>query len=353
MGSSSRRAAALALVVAGAATAAMPAGADEAAPLPTSCAGMSFTDPAGDQKVNMVPLSGGIADQIPKPQKAKDNVDIIGGFLRYVTEGDKNVLTANLVVTDLTAGSETGASGLMYTFGWTQDGATRFVQATVPNSGDPAFTYGTNSTSGYDTEGETTGKLHMGKNGVVSIVIPVQAMGMANKSLTLTNASAANLYEAEGRGFFPENDAGPDNRQGKAFKVAPCAEAGTPTQAGPTVPQVPVAVPDTGTPAPTGVSTLNLKVIASKLSARKLKRARSVSVKLSSGEAITGLTASLRKGSRTLAKGSLASLSGTGTMKLKLARKAKLRKGTYSLVLKGTNAAGQAASAVVSLRVAK
>ena len=348
-----KRAAALALVAAGSLVA-MPAGAEEPAPTPTTCAGMSFVDPAGDQKVNMLPVSGGIADQIPKPAPAKDNVDIVGGFLRYAPDAaGNNVLTANIVVTDLKVETETGASGLVYTFGWTQDGATRYVMAVVPTSGAPVFTYGTNGTSGYTTEGETTGKLFMGKNGVVSIAVPVDKMKMANKTLSLTNAGAANQYSGGGRSFFPENDGAPDGGDGKSFKVVPCAQAGTPTQAGPTVP-LPMTAPAAPTStAPTGPATLNLKVTAPRLSARKLKKARAVAFKLSAGEAITGLSAQLRKGSRTVARGSLASLSGSRSLKLKLARKGVLKKGTYSLVLKGTNALGQVATAAVSVRVSK
>ena len=356
--------------LAAAAVAVAPVGAQQnQPPTPTSCAGMSFSDPPGDQKVNVVPLSGGIADSIPKPQKAKDNVDLVGGFLRYTPDaGGKNVLTANIIVTDLQPGTESGASALMFTFGWTQEGATRYVQATVDATLKGTYAYGTNSTSGYTKEGDTTGTLYPGKNGVVSIVIPVDKMSMANKTISLTNASAANFYTAGGRGFFPENDGAPDDGAGKSFKVVPCAEAGQPTTPQPVNGGTPP--PSEGTPppqqqqpppsnqpqqppAPAGPATLNIQVTAPKLSAKKLKRAKSVRFKLKAGERITDLTATLAKGSKKVASGRLAEINGDGTLKLKRARRAKFKKGTYTLRLSGVTAAGQRADSTVQVRVKK
>ena len=136
----------------------------------------------------------------------------------------------------------------------------------------------------------------------------------------------------------------------------PCAETGTTTPVSGT-PAGGTTPPATTAPAPpTGPATLDLKVTAPKLSARKLFKRRAFAVRLQAGERITGLSAKLRKGKATLGSGKLAAVGpGVGTLKVKLTRKAakRLKKGTYQLSFSGTKSDGRTASGAVSLRVAK
>jgi hypothetical protein len=71
-------------------------------------------------------------------------------------------------------------------------------------------------------------------------------------------------------------------------------------------------------------------------------------VKLKSTEAITKLGAQLLKGKKVVGTGKLASLNGTGTLKLKL--RSKLKKGSYVLNLVGNRASGERATAAFKLK---
>src|SRR3954469_4068023 len=86
------------------------ASAEDAKPVPTSCAGMNFTDPAGDQQLSVTvttppgPLQSG--------HKTPENTDITGGFFRYAPDASgKNVLTANIQVANLDNAIDQGSSG--------------------------------------------------------------------------------------------------------------------------------------------------------------------------------------------------------------------------------------------------
>jgi hypothetical protein len=97
--------------------------------------------------------------------------------------------------------------------------------------------------------------------------------------------------------------------------------------AGPAVPTVPPApAGSTAPPPPTPAATLTLKT--TKLSARKAKKAPKV--QLTASAPVTAVSAVLKKGSKSVAKASLAKLTGTGTLTFKL--KKKLTPGTYQLV---------------------
>jgi hypothetical protein len=361
------RLAALAGACAAVTAVAGPAGAEDPKPTPTSCAGMTFTDPAGDQDLQVTVTNP--PGPIASGHKPPDNTDILGGFFRYAPDATgKNVMTANIQVANLDNAVDSGSSGATWYFYFDLGDATLSVSANLDTEGNWTYQYGNLAGAqgpGNNKDGDTTGTLYPGKDGIISIVVPTGAMKIEGKSITSPYASSRVAFRdpATGRGAVPTADDGPDNQAGKTFKVVPCAEAGSTTQVSGTTGG------DTGaggggtapgggttTPAPAGPATLDLKVTAPKLSARKLKRSRRFSVKLQAGERITGLGARLLKGKRLLGSGKLAAVGpGAGSLKVKLSKKAakKLKKGTYTLSFRGTKADGRSASGSVSLRIRK
>jgi methionine-rich copper-binding protein CopC len=338
------------------ATAVAPAGADEVKPVPTSCAGLNFTDPAGDQQLSVTVLTP--PGPLESGHKTPDNTDILAGFFRYAPDASgKNVLTANIQVANLDNAIDQGSSGSTWYYYFDLGDATLQVSASLDGAGNWSYGYGNlggEEGPGNNTIGDTTGAVYPGKDGIISIVVPAAAMGIDGKTLSSPYASSRVAYRApNGSGAVPTADDGPDNQAGKTFKVVPCAEAGETTPVS-TLPSVPVVTPDLGT-APVGPATLNLKVTAPKLSARKLRKTRSFAVRLQAGEQLSGLAAKLRKGSRTVGSGKLAGVApGAGKLRVKLSRSAakKLKKGTYTLAFSATKVDGRTASGTVAIRVA-
>jgi hypothetical protein len=341
-----------ALTVATAAAATTIATAADELPQPTSCAGVTVNDPGGD--AHATTGGGGVGP-------GQDNLDLLRTFLRYAPDANgKNVLTVNMEVTNLDVKLPTGAQSIAWNFNFTHNGETKYVEARVGSDGVPLFTYGLRG-SPSTKEGDTTGKLFLGAKGIVQVVVPVGALAMEGKTITETYTTAGYV---QGAGVTATifQDRGPDGTAfGKNYKVTPCAEAGATTpvsgdgSAG-TTPQQPGGSTPGTTPPPSGPATLDLKVTAPKLSARKLKKARRFSVRLQAGEKVTGLTAKLRKGSRSVGSGRLASVGpGAGKLTIKLTRKVakKLKKGTYRLTLRGTKADGRTASGAVAVRVGR
>jgi hypothetical protein len=339
------------------ATAVAPAGADEVKPVPTSCAGMNFTDPAGDQQLSVTVLTP--PGPIESGHKTPDNTDILGGFFRYAPDASgKNVLTANIQVANLDNAIDQGSSGSTWYYYFDLGEATLQVSANLDGAGNWSYGYGNlggEEGPGNNTLGDTTGAIYPGKDGIISIVVPTGTMGIEGKTLSSPYASSRVAFRApNGSGAVPTADDGPDNQAGKTFKVVPCAEAGATTPVS-TLPSVPVVTPDVTAP-PLGPATLDLKVTAPKLSARKLRKTRSFKVRLQAGEQLSGLTAKLRKGSRTVGTGKLSALApGAGTLRVKVARSAakKLKKGSYTLAFSARKADGRSASGSVAVRIAK
>jgi hypothetical protein len=300
------------------------ASAQQANPKPTSCAGVAFTDPAGDATTT--------------PTTTRDNLDLRAGFLRYVTNASgENVLTANIQVTDLDKTLEAGAFSNIWEFRWTSGGTDQYVRLVLHSDGRVFFYYGTYAAGAdpfkgdLDTfRGDTTGRMFLGKDGIVEIVIPVAELKLDGKRLTNPHAVSKVWYTDYLLNIYAVvADSAPDNwTGGKAFDVVPCAEEGTPAR-------------------------LNLKVIIGKLSARKISKRRSLSIGLLAGEKTTALQVRLKRGKKVVATGSLAAISGKGAVKLKLKgkKKSKLKAGTYTLQLTGRNATGQVASRLVQVRI--
>ena len=342
-----------------AAAATVPARAQDAKPAPTSCAGVTITDPAGDQRLTTG--GGGLG---PGPA----NLDLQRVFFRFVPEGGKNVLTANIEITKLDKTLPTGSSSIAWHANWTLADVNYYVSARVTSGGATAYDYGTRSGAQTTSLGETTGKIIEGDLGIVQIVVPADALKLTDKTLTDTYATAG-YVQGPGTLF---SDRGPDGTAfGKNYKATPCAEGGTPTPVG-SDPTPPAGNPPAGDPPPppsgeqppsgqppapqTQPATLDLKVIAGRLSARKAKRTRSLSLRLRAGERIGSLSAKLLKGSATVGTARLKAFGpGTATLKVKLAKKAarKFKRGVYTLSFTGTKADGRTVSGSVQVSVKK
>ena len=124
-----------------------------------------------------------------------------------------------------------------------------------------------------------------------------------------------------------------------AAKPAP---AGTPAPA-----PAPGATPAPATaPAPAPGASITIK--APKLSAKKLKKVKKFVATVTSSKPVTNVVATLRAGKKVVATGKLASLSGTA--KLTLKTKGKLKAGKYTLLVQAKDgAAGVGASAPVKV----
>lgn len=271
------------------------------------CGGVSSNDATGDQAGLTV--------------SAGANYDIKSMF--FLTEGNK--VTANLGITDLNKDVPAGATDIAWYVQWTAGDETKFVKADVDTKSNVAFAYGTLANNIFSEEGETSGKFYEGKDGVISIVIPNSSITAKKLEGPIAGSySAQNVPMVGGR--LEQADAAPDEGAGKDYNAVPCAG------------------PATGATPP-----LAVKLTTKSASAKKAKK--SVSVKLTASEAVTGLSASLVKGTKTYAKGKLASADGAATLKLKV--KKKLKAGSYSLKLQGTDSAGQLRRATFKFKVKK
>jgi hypothetical protein len=196
---------------------------------------------------------------------------------------------------------------------------------------------------------------------VISIVVPKAAGAELGKELktpfAVGSASKQVLVGAvpsPTRGLSTVIDTAPDTGApgvgGKLWKVGPCpADGAVPPGSSPPPSGVPTAPPSSepqpqpqSGPAPAAGTQeqssgpLPVKVLTKK--ARQLKKGKTLVLKLSSSEPVTKLAAQLRKGTKVIAKGKLARISGNGKLKLKL--KSKLGKGKYVLDLAGSDARG-------------
>ena len=349
-----RLVAALTLLLAALVAANSPAPAQQAAKPAPQC-GVQITDPKGDHNET----TGDVDD-------ADVNLDIITGWFAYdASKGDK-ATTANLLINDLTTRVPDGATGVVWNFVWVVGEETRFVRTLVDFSGT-YYEYGTyipvsdtNPIARYQYDGTSEGSMVEGPNGVITIVVPKEAGAEAGKELKTPFATASASKQAipgavpsPTRGLSTAIDTAPDNGEpgvgGKLWKVGPCPSDGSvPAGSTPPPPGTPTAPPPNPTPPPAPAPApkpgaqsqvsgpLPVKVLTKR--AKRLKKGKRLKIQLSSSEPITKLAAQLRKGSKVVAKGKLARLSGKGTLKLKLTTK--LGKGKYVLDIAGSDARG-------------
>ena len=96
-----------------------------------------------------------------------------------------------------------------------------------------------------------------------------------------------------------------------------------------------------------------LTVSPTKASAKKIARAKRYTVKVSTTAPLTGVTGALLKGNKALATAKLARLQGSANLVLRLARKAKVKAGTHTVRVSGTDEQGRKVTTTVKVRVAR
>jgi predicted acyl esterase len=279
---------------------------DETKPA-TSCYGLAFSDPAGDQ------VPGGAGAQ----PSARENLDLLGAFFKFDAAEGAEAATVNVRVKNLSKEIPPGRTSVVWAVRLrTPESGGTTVWATVNLAGSVTYHYGHSELLVEGTyravrDGATTGAFFEGADGIVQIVLPAEAQ-IAGEVIGPPVVNAVEAVEPVpslpfrgGQWYVSDRDEGDD-----PWKVgAPCP-----------------AAPATK-PLPVNVLTKSGRVEKERLA-----------VKLRSSEAITKLDARLLKGTRSVARGSLAKLDGSGTLTLKISKKLKI--GTYVLELAGSDASG-------------
>ena len=302
---------------------------------PTPCTGeMLITDPVGDQD------PGG------------PNQDITGVFFNF--KGGK--LTANIQFTNLTKELPEDSDAGAYWYVWYTDGETRrFVKAVNADGSTITYAYGEVDPLGlgfYLPGGDTTGQFFEGPDGIVQIDIPAEAGGAAGGKLTGIVATSDNITGLNDViGINSSVDFAPDS--GTSLEASSPSVDYTATEC----PAAPPAGGTTTTPTtPTGTTPttteLPLKVTKVLDGAKKAAKKKALRLSVTASEPITDLSLSLRRSGATYASAKAASLSGTKTLKLKVLKPKKFKKGTYSLSAKGT-VAGTKRKVTLTVKVKK
>jgi hypothetical protein len=314
---------------------------DAAKPVPCTGAAL-IEDKVGDQAID--PTGTGLF-----PMDAPTNTDIKRVWLNYNPDATgKPVLTANIEIANLNKDdfpSPVNSQGGVYYYVFFNVGATGYFVKSVNIDGNTVtFQHGTiTDPSGgvlgpsvYETDGDTPGKWFEGTDGVVQIDIPESKGGKLGTSLTSVMAFVDYIQGSDDQfGFNNHVDVAPDDAspanpmEGVPYTVTAC-----PATEGP----APITGP-TGPTGPVGTTTLPLTVSKVLDGAKKAKKKKSLRLGLSTTDTITDLSLSLKakngKGA-TYASAKAASLSGNKTLKLKVLKPKKFKKGTYSLLATGT-----------------
>jgi hypothetical protein len=296
-------------------------------PMPApDCHGIQITDKAGDS-----------ANAVEPSLTGNRSSDVTAAWITYDPATKK--ATANVRVVELTLGEvDLPFDAISWEFQFSVPSGLRYVRAYQDLTGTVKFQWAEPRAVDDDQTaprigGPTTGKLFPGKDGVISIDMPLQDIGAAPGTLlkalaievrqwvslpaAVPTITALPLYS-----FAPVYD----DATGRTFALAPCEVPGP-------------------------IAKLAVKVAVPKLSARKLAKSKRFSVKLK-GTA-SRLVAQLRAGSAPDAKvvgtGKLASLKGNGKLTMKL--RAKVKKGSYVLAIGGRNADGMDAQATAKVKV--
>lgn len=272
-------------------------------------------DLAGDQRVPGAPSGNGAGAK---------NLDVTGLAFRMAPDKTgKPGLVAELSLADssdktITPGWDAHTHWIRYMVGDTQN----FVISQLNADGTWVFWSGTQGSDGFLIDGNTTGRVL--PNGVVQVDIKGKP-----KVLGMPYVDARAVKVLNGQPILAvQSDRGPDSGGGEDVEFALCPGAA-------------VASPTPGPGTTPGVTGLDV-------TAGKVKRkGKTLSVALT-GTA-TKLTAALKKGKKSVAKGKLSTLTGQGTLKLK--GKKALKRGSYALALKGVTAAGESATKTLKLKV--
>lgn len=344
---------------------------------PTPCNGLFVTDPGDDATYT----PGGSADFLGElAGPAPEQLELLNVFVNH--EGGKT--SVNLTIKNLNRevpAGLTATGGNWYYAYWLHSGRVRYVRAANTGSGDITYAFGhvTSETHGgdaqggvYNKEGDTTGSFNEGPNGVVSIVIPPEIGGKTGQVLEALGGSAETIEgEDDFAGFNHKSDTAPDEYSvsdptGPSLTVTDCPAAPSGGDGGGSTPP---PTGDTGsgsTPPPSGGGgapapvtpagpgeSLPLKAASTLGSAKKGKKKKSLTFKVTAGKPITNLRLALKppKGGVAIGSATIASLKA-GTSKVKLKVSKKLKKGKYALISSGT-VDGKTLSASQAVKVKK
>ncbi len=139
--------------------------------------------------------------------------------------------------------------------------------------------------------------------------------------------------------------------------AAPAPQPGQPGQPGQPAPGQPQPAPAPGPsqPAPAPASTTKLTIAKPKVSAKKVRKAKSISLKLTASAPVKNLQVALSTGKaskpKLVGRAAVASLSGTKTVKIRV--KGKFKRGSLRITARGTDSAGAAVTAQQTATVKK
>ena len=295
-------------------------------------------DPAGDQSYGLAGNQSGIP--------AAETVDVTGLYFHRAAGGKT---TANAVISNLSKTVPPESQGLVYRFFFTAAGTEYWAEVDVETDGAITYSYGHFDTT-LVSDGESSGQFIEGPNGVVSIEIPATHGGKSGVKF-----SEAYLLTAYSMGaFISSTDFAPDGDGRVSWNGNECGGAApAPAPGGSPTPAPAPAPGSTPPPAPKpAASTGPLQVTAkpTAIKAKKLKRLRKLALTLSSKEQLTNVVVTLKKGSKAISSGKLATLSGKGKLTLKLSKKG-LKKGAYSLLVTAQRADGTTGTVTLKLKV--
>lgn len=296
----------------------------ESVPAVPDCSGILIEDGTGDTGIQGAPIAQGA------------NNDIKAAWLRWDVVDGEPAVTVNIQVADLNKTVPAGADNVRWYFYYPgAGGETQSVLAELAG-GNFTFHYGHVGADGNAIDGTTTGRAIEGPNGILQIQFPSARVELGAR-ISDAYVQTQPLFGV----ILPTTDRAPNSGAAqKSYVMQPCPGAT------PAAPAVPVAPVTPGAPAKPANTSLPVKLAASKAK----PKGRTMAVKLSSAERCASITAKLTKGRTSYGTGKLSSLDGKGTLRLKLAKR-KLRKGTYTLTLSGTDSSGAKLKRSLRLRV--
>ena len=290
-----------------------------AADKPAPCPGQKVVnDPPGDAFV-------GLAGLVNTPLAADPSADFTKFWFYRDVEG---TTTANVSVVNLTPGAPPPSLGLVYRFFYSAKGTDHFLEADIAADGSATYVYGHTETTGPLTvDGDTTGTLTPGADGVVSIKIPSGAGGA--EGVKFSGAYVLSAYNLgaviAATDFAPDGGStGPTSWDG-AICGGPLGGAAS------------------------GDLQLTVKPTALKArTAKKGAKAKKTTFSLTATEALSDVVAKLKKGSKVLGTAKLKSIADKGKVSFKLKS---LKKGKYTLAFTAKRADGSSGKLTVPITV--
>jgi hypothetical protein len=310
---------------------------DDTKPAP-ACYGMAFTDKKGDT-----------ASQAPGAQPGgRENLDLLGGFYKYdATKGD-DATTFNIQIANLSTDIPQGATAVSWYISYGSEAGDPWLRAVTDFTGVVSYETGHYEIVGPQTQsvrdGSTNGAFFEGPDGVIQIVYPKDGPGKPGTTLKTAGVTA---YEA--RQVLPAASPTPA-KGGLLYEVDLATTKGTYTVGAPCPAAAPAApAPSTAAPSPGGQPLNNgTQPLPVKLLTTGAKAKKTLKLKVKAGEKVTKFGLQIRKGKKVFGKATKAVLSGTATLKVKTR---KLKRGTYTVDLVGTDGSGARRFAVAKLKV--